>query len=149
MDFNPDKLETTFLSPITPNGPVEGRKYTLTHSDTTGMMFLDIANQYNYSAINEDIRDEISGKWIISDDNFYRLIFYAYVGDYDFDNAYRRYMTFKSHLDSALQAIFFGDKDLFEEYPELINTPVYIKFDSSIAMFDNYEFYGYVRDYIL
>ena len=112
MSFSSDKLETTFISPMTPDGPVENRKYTLTHSDETGMMFLDIGSQYNYSAINEDMRDEILGKWIMSDDNFYRLIFYAHVGDYNFTNAYKRYMIFKSHLESALQAVFFGDRDL-------------------------------------
>lgn len=149
MSFSSDKLETTFISPMTPDGPVENRKYTLTHSDETGMMFLDIGSQYNYSAINEDMRDEILGKWIMSDDNFYRLIFYAHVGDYNFTNAYKRYMIFKSHLESALQAVFFGDKDLFESYPQLIYTPIYAKFDSTIPMFNNYEYYGYIKDYII
>ena len=34
---------------------------SLTHSDTTGMMFLTIANEYDYNAINYDLRDEILG----------------------------------------------------------------------------------------
>ena len=51
MEFTPDKLEITLIDPVTENGPVEGRKYTLTHSDETGMLFLDIGNVYNYSAI--------------------------------------------------------------------------------------------------
>ncbi len=39
MEFTPDKLEITLIEPVTENGPVEGRKYTLTHSDETGMLF--------------------------------------------------------------------------------------------------------------
>ena len=49
MEFTPDKLEITLIDPVTENGPVEDRKYTLTHSDETGMLFLDIGNVYNYS----------------------------------------------------------------------------------------------------
>ena len=57
MRFSPDKLETNFIEPINLYGPIKDRKYTLTHSDTTGMMFLTIANEYDYNAINYDLRD--------------------------------------------------------------------------------------------
>ena len=52
MRFSSDKLETNFIEPINLYGPIKDRKYTLTHSDTTGMMFLTIANEYDYNAIN-------------------------------------------------------------------------------------------------
>ena len=65
MEFTPDKLEITLIDPVTENGPVEGRKYTLTHSDETGMLFLDIGNVYNYSAIDQDLRDEVLGRWLL------------------------------------------------------------------------------------
>ena len=74
MRFDPDKLETNIIPPTTSTEPIEGRKYTLTHSDDTGMMFLDISNKYNYSAINEKLRDEVLGKWKIYDFNCYILI---------------------------------------------------------------------------
>ena len=148
MEFTPDKLEITLIDPVTENGPVEGRKYTLTHSDTTGMMFLTIANEYNYNAINYDLRDEILGAWKESDTS-YILFFYAYVGNLSYADALYRYNIFKSHIDSALQAIIYGDRMLLSKYPELLNTPIYIKFDSSIPVFNNYEFYGFVMDYIV
>ena len=53
------------------------------------------------------------------------------------------------HLDSALTAIFYGDRDFLKEYPNLLNTPIYIKFDSNFLQFNNYEYYGFVRDYII
>ncbi len=148
MRFNPDKLKTTFIEPITLYNPIKGRKYTLTHSDNTGMMFLTVANEYDYSAINQDLRDEIIGTWKTYN-NSYALFFYAYIGDLDYFDALYRYNIFKSHMNSALQAIIYGDKELFKKYPNLLKTPVYIKFDSSIPTFNNYEFYGYVKDYIL
>ena len=77
------------------------------------------------------------------------LFFYAYVGNLSYADALYRYNIFKSHIDSALQAIIYGDRMLLSKYPELLNTPIYIKFDSSIPVFNNYEFYGFVRDYII
>ncbi|WP_312286310.1 staygreen family protein [Terrisporobacter sp.] len=149
MEFDPSKLETTFIPPMTPLGPIEGRKYTLTHSDTTGMLFLDIGPEYNYSAINEEMRDELLGKYKRYGYNSYILIFYAYVGDSDYFAASMKYGAFKYHLPFALQAIFYGDKELLNENDFLLDTPIYVKFDSEIAIFDNYENYGYIRDYIL
>lgn len=149
MRFDPDKLETNIIPPTTSTEPIEGRKYTLTHSDDTGMMFLDISNKYNYSAINEKLRDEVLGKWKIYDFNCYILIFYVYVGGDDYSTASKRYSTFKYHLNSAIQAILFGDSALLSEHTYLLNMPIYVKFDSDIPVFDNYEFYGLVSDYVL
>mgnify|MGYP000146308490 FL=1 len=112
------------------------------------MMFLTIANEYNYNAINYDLRDEILGAWKESDTS-YILFFYAYVCNLSYADALYRYNIFKSHIDSALQAIIYGDRMLLSKYPELLNTPIYIKFDSSIPVFNNYEFYGFVMDYIV
>lgn len=149
MDFNPDKLETTFIDPMTPYGPIKDRKYTLIHSDTTGMMFLDISNQYNYKVVNPKLRDEILGSWKLCDNNSYSLILYAYVGNGNLLNALFKYNAFKYHLNLAIQAIIYGDRDLFKTYPNLTKTPIYVKFDSPIPIFDGYEFYGYVKDYIV
>lgn len=148
MKFNPDKLQTTFVYPITMYGPIKGRKYTLTHSDKTGMMFLTIANVYNYSAINQDLRDELLGTWSTYNGS-YGLFLYAYVGNSDYFSSLFKYGAFKSHMKLALQAIIYGDRELLEEYPDLTNSPIYLKFDSSIPIFDNYEFYGYVKNYII
>lgn len=149
MEFDPNKLETTFKAPMTDLGPIEGRKYTLTHSDPTGMFFLDIGSDYNYSAVDEELRDELLGKYKRYGYNSYILILYAYVGDSDYFAASMKYGAFKYNLRSLLQAIFYGDKDLLKEHSSLINTPVYVKFDCDIAIFDNYENYGYIGDYIL
>lgn len=148
MNFDPNMLETNFIEPVTSIKPIKDRKYTLTHSDTTGMLFLDVGIEYNYSAINKDLRDELLGKWKVFDYNSYILIFYAYVGDSDFSSASMKYAAFKYHLNSALQAVFYGDRDLLNEYHHLLNTPIYIKFDSDIPIFNNYEPYGYVKNYI-
>ena len=39
------------------------RKYTLTHSDETGELFLTIGKDYDYESINYKLRDEALGSW--------------------------------------------------------------------------------------
>lgn len=147
MEFTPDKLKITLIDPITENGPVDDRKYTLTHSDETGILFLDIGNVYNYSAINQNLRDEVLGRWLLPDNESPILIFYVYVGGENIEDAARRYDIFKSHLNMALSAIIYGDSVLFDNFPRLIEAPIYVKFDSTIPNFNNYEYYGNVKDY--
>ena len=149
MEFTPDKLEITLIDPVTENGPVEDRKYTLTHSDETGMLFLDIGNVYNYSAIDQDLRDELLGRWLLPDNEPPMLIFYAYVGGEDFESAAKRYKIFKSHIEMAIMAVIYGDSVLFDNNPELINSSIYVKFDSVVPAFDSYEYYGCVSDYLM
>lgn len=149
MEFTPDKLETTLMYPTTEDGGIENRKYTLTHSDETGMLFLDIGDVYNYSAIDTDMRDEVLGRWISPKNEQPMLLFYVYVGDGDFEENSRRYQIFKSHMDMAIAAVIYGDSVLFDTYPELINSAIYVKFDSVIPTFDNYEYYGCVKDYLM
>lgn len=149
MDFNPKKLETNFILPATKTWPICGRKYTLTHSDETAMMFLDVGIEYNYSAINPNLRDDVLGKWTLLDDNTYILFFYANVEVDDFNKAKKKYSIFKDHMEMALMAIFYGDIEFFKNYSCLMNTPIFVKFDSNFPMFNNYEFYGCVKDYVL
>ena len=70
MRFDPNKIQTTFVPPITKTSPIEFRKYTLTHSDDTGEMFLTVANEYDYKAINKELRDEVLGVWKIYDKEY-------------------------------------------------------------------------------
>ena len=148
MEFTPDKLKTTLMSPTTEDGAIEDRKYTLTHSDETGMLFLDIGEVYNYSAINQDLRDEVLGRWICPENEPPILLFYVYVGDCDFEECANRYKIFKSHMEMALAAIIYGDSVLFNNFPELVNAPIYVKFDSTVPNFNNYEYYGNVEYFI-
>ncbi|SCH86539.1 staygreen family protein [Romboutsia sp. 1001713B170207_170306_H8] len=149
MDLDTSKLEVNFMPPATLYTPINGRMYTLTHSDTTAMRFLDVGIDYNYSAINQELRDELLGKWCLLNNNSYMLFFYAFIGNLDFQSASKKYDIFKYHIPSALEYIFYGDRYLLNQYKELKNTPIYIKFDSTFPMFNNYEYYGFIHDYML
>ena len=49
--LNPEDLHTDFLSGTTMEGPLIPRRYTLTHSDRTGELFLSIGFDYNARAL--------------------------------------------------------------------------------------------------
>ena len=89
VNFDTNKLETTFIYPATNITPLMGRKYTLTHSDTTGTLFLDIGITHNLDAINQELRDEVLGKLKLIEDKLHCLYLYVFVGNYDFDNCLR------------------------------------------------------------
>ena len=148
MNFDSNKLETTFIPPATNATPINDRKYTLTHSDTTGILFLDIGIVYNLGAINQELRDEVLGKLKLIEYKLNCLYLYVFVGNYDFNTCLRRYNIFKSHLPMSIAAIIYGDSYLFDTHIDLKNTPIYVKFDSIYSQFNNYEFYGYIKDFI-
>ena len=57
-----------------------------------------------------------------------------------------RLVNRKNYMNMAIQAIIYGDRYLFKEYPQLINTPIYVKFDSDFPLFNNYESYKFTID---
>jgi hypothetical protein len=50
--LNPEKLRNEFLPGTTPESPVTPRRYTLTHSDRTGELFLCFGLDYNQRQIS-------------------------------------------------------------------------------------------------
>lgn len=73
-NFTPDKLWINYqlrnLNQLNP------RRYTLTHSDETGDLFLVISSDYAYDKLTA-MRDEVLGEWTTKD--FQNYYFYVYV----------------------------------------------------------------------
>ncbi|MEH7302551.1 staygreen family protein [Neobacillus drentensis] len=148
--FIPSKLSVTYLAPATPFRPVEGRKYTLTHSDTTGQLFLSIGCNYNYSAINYSMRDEVLAEWIPQLGE-YSLCARVYVsgGEYDENYTKVRFMIFQKELNLALQAMVNGDQALYSNFPWLLDAPIYVHFESIYPQFNQVVFYGTPRNFLV
>lgn len=66
--FNPNKLHVRFQPGTTPVNPVVPRRYTLTHSDRTGHLFLTIGSDYDGAQISgwytRWMRDEVLAEWL-------------------------------------------------------------------------------------
>jgi hypothetical protein len=60
--LNPEKLQVEYRNGVTTTEPVGGRKYTLTHSDKTGDLFLTIGLEYAFDQITK-MRDEVLAEW--------------------------------------------------------------------------------------
>lgn len=144
--LNPSKLSVEFRAGVTPVEPVTGRKYTLTHSDTTAELFLTIGPSYAYDKINK-MRDEVLAKWRMY--NGYPLLhIYVYVdGQSGHDKAAIRNLIFRRELPLALEAIRYGDNRFFLYHPELDNAPIWIYFDSINPNYDRFENWGTPSDY--
>lgn len=56
--LDPNKLSVEHRDNITPTSPIKPKKYTLTHSDMTGELFLTIAKNYAVDKITM-LRDEV------------------------------------------------------------------------------------------
>ncbi|WP_077212998.1 staygreen family protein [Bacillus dakarensis] len=147
--FNPSNLSVTFLPPATPYKPVEERKYTMTHSDETGELFLTVGYCYDISMINAEKHDEVLAEWVPSGGQFV-LKGKVHVSGGEFDEQYSkvRFMIFQRELNLALTAIIYGDRIFFHNYPWLLDSPIYIEFESIYPTYHQVLYYGTPRQYL-
>ncbi|ERI91831.1 hypothetical protein HMPREF1982_02874 [Clostridiales bacterium oral taxon 876 str. F0540] len=145
--LNPEKLYVDFAPGVTRTDPIMGRSYTLTHSDTTGDLFLTVGLVFDYSKITS-MRDEVLGRWNIYY-NQYACYIYLYV-DGEMGGAAAsavRNMIFRRELPLALEAIRYGDREFFYAHPTLNNAPIIVYFFSAFPQYNRVENWGTFADY--
>ncbi|MGH4140505.1 staygreen family protein [Clostridium sp.] len=144
--LNPQSLSVNFGIGANKTEPIIPRKYTLTHSDITGELFLTIAEKYDYEKIT-DMRDEVLAEWIMANDD------YALMVNVMVDNERNPVMSairndiFVRELPLALEAIIYGDRELLKTNSFLYKTPIYVKFNSDYPVFNRLELWGTLSDY--
>lgn len=143
--LNPEKLYVEYRPGATTTEPITGRKYTLTHSDITADLFLTIGLEYAYDKINK-MRDEVLAEWQTYEGNPL-LYVYVYVGQFGPVITAIRDTVFRRELPLALEAVRYGDSELFMEYPQLDNAPIWIYFDSPDPNYNKFEYWGTPKDY--
>lgn len=148
--FDPEKLSMKIIPPANSVQPIEGRKYTLTHSDSTAELFLDIGYVYNYEAINWKMRDEVLAEWQKDGQCRLNLVGKAYVdgGEFSIDVSGVRFNIFKKEMNTALKGIIYGDLPFFRDYPVLFDAPIYIYFVSIYPQYRQILYYGTPRQYL-
>jgi len=145
-ELNPKKVFVQYRDIMKPYEPVMGRKYTITHSDTTAELFVFVSENYAEDQITR-MRDEV------------RLAFeqtkngLALIGSVIVDekgvigNPYIRNKIFYNEMPTALQALRNADRFLFDKEPNLDNTPVFIHFISSNPAYDKTYDFGVIGNY--
>ena len=144
--FQPSKLNVDYKGNVGTKEPMIPRKYTLTHSDETGELFLSIGNNYDLDQINYGVRDEVLGCWE-KDDKYYLFITLELDNGEDLTNTIKRDKIFREEIPLALMAIVYGDSIFLENNRELYEAPVRVKFNSRISEYDTLEEWRKVKDY--
>ena len=149
--LNPDKLHVTYLHNSTPDKLELPRRYTLTHSDKTGELFLSIGNDYNTKQISKIytrfMRDEVLAELYNNGENYSLRIHCHVSGGFVLGTAKWRYNILKSELPLAIEALRYGDRALYEQNPALDKAGVIIHFHSTNIKFDKVEDWDTVDNY--
>ena len=149
--LNPQKLHVAYLNGANPEDLVLPRRYTLTHSDRTGELFLTISNAYNKkqtsSLYTKLMRDEVLAEFTKEEGGLVLRVYCHVSGGFVFGTAKWRYAVFCHELPLVLEAIRFGDRNLFEKIPNLDNPPVLIHFQSTANRFNKVDNWGTMADY--
>jgi hypothetical protein len=128
------------------------RKYTLTHSDTTGDLFLTIDKDYDKAALSnwytKFMRDEVLAEWKEIEGNNKLLIYCHISGGLCFGWVSFRNQIFRHELPLALEAICTGDIRFFDNNPKLKESQVIVYFISTKREYNKIEKWGKVKDYI-
>lgn len=140
-----DLLHVDIASTISASDPVVPRAYTLTHSDSTGELFLTIDRVHNYPQISgwytRLMRDEVLAEWQFLNEPSFHV--HCHVsGGFVLGSAGWRDSIFRKHMPLVLQAFRYGDRSLFDAHPELDNAQIFVHFHSSKAKYNRTEEWG-------
>jgi len=149
--LDPGKLNVTYLTGTTPEHIDLPRRYTLTHSDRTGMLFLSIGSEFNMKQtaglyarlMRDEILAELSGEQGSPSLNVYCHV----SGGFVIGTAKWRYGILQSEMPLVLEAIRYGDRILFEHQPELDSAAVLVHFRSTSSRFNKVENWGTMLQY--
>lgn len=102
-NFNPNKLWINYrLSNL---NQIQPRRYTLTHSDETGELFLVIGSDFAYEKFTT-MRDEVAAEWMTNSSGQYYFYVYIRVDGIDgTKSSTKRNEIFMKELPLALSAI--------------------------------------------
>lgn len=148
--LNIQKLHLKFSEDISLEGPVTPRAYTLTHSDSTGEMYLTIGPKHDKQQISgwytRLMRDEIVAEWQSGEKP--ELHVHCHVsGGIVFGSAGWRDSILRRHLPLVLETFRYGDRALFEAFPELNLAPISVHFHATQKRYDRIEDWGKPGDY--
>lgn len=151
--LRPEKLHVRFGPGVAPDGPLAPRRYTLTHSDLTGDLYLTIGTEYEegqFSGLYDRLmRDEVLAEWREGDEGPALHVFCHVSGGLALGPAGWRYRIFRRELPLVLEALRHGDRALFETRPALDDAPIWVHFRSHRRRYRRREDWGTPADYRL
>jgi hypothetical protein len=148
--LNPKKLHVRFDS-VTPDALVLPRRYTLTHSDRTGDLYLTIGSDFDREQISgcytRLMRDEVLAELKKEQDRFFLHVYCHVCGGFVFGNASFREWIFRREMPLVLEAIRYGDRELFAKDPTLDQAEILVHFQRPKAEDSKTQQLGRPSDY--
>ena len=150
--LNPQKLHVDFMEGTFPNGPMSVRAYTLTHSDSTGDLFLTIGAVYNRPQISgwytRFMRDEVLAEWFFEQQP--GLHVHCHVsGGIVFGTPGWRKAIFRRHMPMVLEAFRYGDRQFISAHPELNDAEVWVHFHARQERQKQIESWGRLANFTI
>ena len=149
--LRPEKLHVKFIGDSDPEGPASPRRYTLTHSDTTGDLFLSVGTDYDHKAIagfyTRIMRDEVLAELLEGQDGPELHVYCHVSGGLVVGSASWRYAIFQRHMRQVLQAFRYGDEVFYLDNPHFDKAPVIIHFQSKNKRYNLTETWGNISNY--
>ncbi|MFC1878816.1 staygreen family protein [Chloroflexota bacterium] len=148
--LNPNKLNVDFMEGTSPEGQMSTRAYTLTHSDSTGDLFLTIGAVYNWPQVSgwytRFMRDEVLAEWRFEEQP--SLHVHCHIsGGIVFGFPSWREAIFRRHMPMVLEAFRYGDRKFISAYPELDEAVIPVHFRRARTRWDKVEDWGQLKDY--
>ncbi len=144
--LDPKKAFVQYRNDFSPYEPIIDRKYTITHSDSTGDLFVFVGNKYADDKVNS-MRDEVLLDWKQDDKGLYLMGKVLVDGEKNIGNPTIRNKIFLKEMPTALQALRQADRFLFINNPTLDNAPVFIQFVSKNPDFNKIYDFGTIGTY--
>lgn len=149
--LQPDRLHVTYLPGATATSPVTPRRYTLTHSDWTGDLFLAVGQEYHHRAISgwytRVMRDEVLAEWCADTQGTVLHVYCHVSGGMVIGHAGWRAAIFRRELPLVLEAIRTGDTAFFDAHPLLDHAPIIVHFQSTHPKYNRVEPWGSLHEY--
>lgn len=146
-DFIKEKFITEFQEGMEEECDALKRKYTLTHDDNTGEIFLYTGENYAIDRISEN-RDDVLASWYKISDTYILNVDLHLDCTSTSKDIDERNIIFRKELPLALKAIIYGDRKLYLSKKELINAPIIVNFKSGNKDYNKIERWGSIKDYI-
>ena len=150
-ELDPQKLNVTFGKGVSANELSIPRRYTLTHSDLTGDLFLTIGSDYNKKQISgfytRLMRDEVLAEWIPGEATPSLHVYCHVSGGIVLGSAGWRSEIFHHHMRQVLEALRYSERELVSAIPGIQQSMVMVHFISNQKRFNCVEEWGIFQDY--
>ena len=149
----PSKLHVTLHKGTSERELCLPRRYTLTHSDVTGDLFLSIGAAYDQKQISgwytRLMRDEVLAEFKEESETVSLHVYCHVSGGIVFGTAGWRNDILHYHMRMVIEALRYGDRELVSANPQLDDAKIRVHFSSRHVRYNRVEEWGSLKEYAL